>query len=97
MFVGQESGGSALCYDGSRNLELPHTGLRLRVATLPFLAAGCEALIDKGIVPDYPVFPNVDDLVAGRDTVLAGSEPVRDPTFLTRSPRPAGWPTWTRH
>ena len=70
VFVGQESGGGALCYDGSRNLELPHTGLRLRVATLPFLAAGAERLSGGGIVPDYAVSPTVDDLVAGRDTAM---------------------------
>jgi hypothetical protein len=70
IFVGRESGGSALCYDGSRHLELPHTHLRLRVATRPFLAAGAESLAAQGIVPDYEVPPTVEDLVAGRDTVL---------------------------
>jgi len=71
LFVGRESGGSARCYDGSLHLELPHTGLRLRVARLPFQAAGADAYVDRGILPDYEVPPEIDDLVAGRDTVFA--------------------------
>jgi len=70
IFVGRESGGSALCYDGSQHLELPHTGLRLRVARLPFQAAGADAYVDRGVPPDYAVPPEIDDLVAGRDTLF---------------------------
>jgi hypothetical protein len=70
IFVGQESGGGALCHDGSRHLELPHTGLRLRVATLPFRAAVGEAVAGSGILPHHEVVSQVDDFVAGRDTVL---------------------------
>jgi Peptidase family S41 len=69
-FVGQRSGGGALCFDASRIIELPNTGLRLRVATLPFRAGVGELFPDWGIEPDYRVDPRPEDLVAGRDTVL---------------------------
>jgi C-terminal processing protease CtpA/Prc len=71
VFVGRESGGGALCADASEHLVLPHSQLRLRVATKTFLADVADAFVDGGIVPTIEVIPTVDDVVHRRDPVLA--------------------------
>jgi hypothetical protein len=66
-FVGEESGGSWTCTDGSRDTVLPHTAIRLRSSTLAFKTAVAGMPLGRGIVPDVVVTPEIGDLVAGRD------------------------------
>jgi len=94
VFVGQESGGGALCNDASEHLVLPHSRLRLRVATKTFVAGVDDGIVGGGVVPDIEVVPTIDDIVHHRDTVLArlgdmldlDLEELGDPTSDPRSP-----------
>ena len=69
IFVGEESGGSWTCTDGSRDTILPHTAIRLRCSTQAFRTAVVGLPLGRGIVPDVEVAPEIGDLIAGRDPV----------------------------
>ena len=72
-FVGQEAGGA---YDGNTAgfmpvLELPHSKLRLEIPLVSYrLAVGAPPHAGRGVMPDEPVGPTIDDLLAGRDAEL---------------------------
>lgn len=69
-FVGEESGGSFSCNDNSTLVELPHGGFRLKVARTAFETSARDLPRGRGILPDVPIRPTVDHLIAGRDPVL---------------------------
>ncbi len=69
-FVGEESGGSFACSDGSITLSLRHTGLRFRCSTMVWEVAAAGLEPGRGIMPDHPVRQTVEDALSGRDTVL---------------------------
>lgn len=71
VLVGEESGGGASCTDNGTVVELPHTGLRLRVARTVFRVPVDGADAAGGIAPDVTIHASVEDLVAGRDPMLA--------------------------
>lgn len=52
-------------------LELPHSGLRVRVPLVRYTMAvsGYEPL-DRGLIPEHRVEPTMDDVLAGRDAVM---------------------------
>ena len=73
VFIGEETGGR---YDGCNGsaylmLTLPNTGMKLNVPLVkncyPFPGYPYKG---RGIMPDYPVQPELDDLIAGRDTEM---------------------------
>ncbi len=70
IFVGEESGGSALCNDNSIRLELPHSKLGLRVARTTFQIQVDDMDDGVGILPDIEIQATVEDLATGTDTVL---------------------------
>lgn len=73
VFVGEETGGR---YDGCNGsayimLTLPNTGMKLNVPLVknvyPFPA---PAVKGRGIMPNYPVQPSLDDAIKGIDTEM---------------------------
>jgi hypothetical protein len=62
-YFGNTSGGMAL-------VTLPKTGLQVIVPLTLYTLAVDGYPKDRGIVPDYPVTPTIEDLLAGRDIVM---------------------------
>jgi hypothetical protein len=49
---------------------LPNTKIQVRIPLILYTMAVEGYPRDRGIVPDVPVTPTVDDLLAGRDPVM---------------------------
>ncbi|MBU0935538.1 MAG: hypothetical protein KKI09_15670, partial [Spirochaetes bacterium] len=69
-FIGEESGGSFACSDGSQNYALRRTGLQYRGSTMVWEVAAKGLEPGRGIMPDHTVQISIADWLAGRDTVL---------------------------
>jgi hypothetical protein len=67
VFIGEETGGTFSCTDGSRDIPLSASGFILRCSTREFHAAVTGMEAGRGILPDYPITPSLADLVSGRD------------------------------
>ncbi len=72
-FIGEEGGAG---YYGNTSglmvaLELPNTGLRVRIPLMRYTMAvsGYEPY-DRGLIPDHHVEPTIDDVLAGTDVVM---------------------------
>jgi hypothetical protein len=70
-FIGEETGGSFSCTDGSRDFPLRATGLLLHCSTHEFRVAVTGMTAGRGILPDFEIIPTVADLVSGRDAEKA--------------------------
>jgi hypothetical protein len=73
VFVGEECGAG---YYGNTSggmvlVTLPKTGLQVIVPLTLYTLAVDGYPKDRGIVPDYPVTPTIEDLLSGRDVVMA--------------------------
>jgi hypothetical protein len=69
-FVGSETGGTYTCNDAKTIIPLTNTRLRLQVPQRSFAVAVEGMPKNRGIQPDYPVEPGIEDLIEGRDTIL---------------------------
>jgi hypothetical protein len=69
VFVGEETGGTYVCTDNSRDFPLPVTGLILRSSTQVYSTAVQGISGEHGILPDDEVVPTVQDVIDGRDVV----------------------------
>jgi hypothetical protein len=72
-FFGEECGSG---YYGNTSgfmvtATLPATGLRVRVPLVLYTMAVDGYPKGRGLVPDFPVEPTIEDLMAGRDVVMA--------------------------
>jgi hypothetical protein len=72
VFIGEECGAG---YYGNTSggmvmVSLPGTRLQLIVPLTLYTLAVEGYSKDRGIVPDYPVTPTIEDLLAGRDVVI---------------------------
>jgi hypothetical protein len=67
--VGSETGGTFTCNDATKEIVLKHTRIRVNMPRMTFTAAVYDMPKSRGILPDYPVEPRIEDLVEGRDTV----------------------------
>jgi C-terminal processing protease CtpA/Prc len=72
VFFGEECGSG---YYGNTSgfmvtATLPHTGIRIRIPLVLYTMAVEGYPKDRGIVPDFPVAPTIEDLLAGRDPVM---------------------------
>jgi hypothetical protein len=72
VFVGEECGAG---YYGNTSgfgaiVNLPHTGIGISVPLVRYTMAVDGYPADRGIVPDYPSEPTVEDVINNRDTVL---------------------------
>ncbi|MBN1272542.1 MAG: hypothetical protein JXB26_09750 [Candidatus Aminicenantes bacterium] len=72
VFIGEECGSG---YYGNTSgfmvgVELPQTGIRMGVPLVRYTMAVDGYPKDRGIIPDYPCEPGVEDVLANRDAVL---------------------------
>lgn len=76
-FLGEETGGG---YDGntsgnSKTLTLPHSAISINLPMWMYTTANLgHAFYGRGVIPDYPIIPSVQEFVAGRDVVLEKAE-----------------------
>lgn len=68
--IGEESGGTYLCNDGSRILKLKNTSISCRIARVTFTTTAKDLPRNKGILPDHFVIQGIQDYVNNIDTVL---------------------------
>lgn len=70
VFIGEESGASFACTDGSRSNTLPNTKLQFRGSTMIW-AVEVEGLTPgRGILPDYPVVPSKEAYISEKDVEM---------------------------
>jgi C-terminal processing protease CtpA/Prc len=69
-FLGEESGGSYLCTDSSKDIHLVNTGIRFHFATEPWEVAVSGLTPGRGIIPDYIVTPTIMDYLNNDDVVM---------------------------
>ncbi|MBN2411793.1 hypothetical protein JXQ31_08875 [candidate division KSB1 bacterium] len=55
IFVGEETGGTFTCNDGSIQITLPHTGIRTNIARITFATAVQGLEKGHGIFPDFTI------------------------------------------
>ena len=72
IFFGEECGAG---YYGNTSgfmthLTLPNTKIRVRIPMLRYTMAVSGYPKDRGIIPEYPVTPDIEDLVDKKDTVM---------------------------
>ena len=72
VFFGEEGGAS---YYGSTSgftvtATLPNTRLRIRIPLVDSAMAVDGYPKDRGLIPDFPVTPTIEDLLANRDPVM---------------------------
>jgi len=72
VFFGEECGSG---YYGNTSgfmvmATLPRTRIQVRVPLVLYTMAVEGYPRDRGIVPDFPVTPTIEDLLAGRDVVM---------------------------
>ncbi|MBI9053321.1 MAG: hypothetical protein JEY96_05855 [Bacteroidales bacterium] len=70
IFVGDETAGTYTCNDFSKNFTLKNTKLTLRVARQICKTTASNLTNEHGIIPDYYVIPNIDNILNNTDTVL---------------------------
>ena len=83
VFFGEECGAG---YYGNTSgfmvtITLPNTKIQARIPLILYTMAVDGYPKDRGIVPDFPVSPTIEDLLAGRDPVMD-----RALAFLTKPP-----------
>jgi C-terminal processing protease CtpA/Prc len=72
VFIGEECGAG---YYGNTSgfmptLTLPNTGIRVRIPVVRYTMAVSGYPPDRGIIPDYPVTPTINDLLNGKDAEM---------------------------
>ncbi len=70
VMIGEESGGSFLCFGCPDEFVLPNTKIILNYSRCVFAAYVNNINPGRGIFPDYQITQNISDLVKGKDTVL---------------------------
>lgn len=68
--VGEESGGTFVCSDSSKDVVLKHTGIRLHYSTAVYRVAAEGLPKDEGVKPDIPVEYTLQDILLGQDPVM---------------------------
>ena len=70
-FIGEETGGNpCVIAAGGKYINLPNTKTKVLVPNLQYEIRYKSRNTGIGILPDYPVVPTLDDILAGRDPVL---------------------------
>ena len=68
--IGEESGGSYICYGCIENYTLPNTKIILNCARCVYRANVHGFSRERGIMPDIEIMPMIEDLIENRDTVM---------------------------
>ncbi len=71
IFIGEETGGSFSCNDNHMNTLLPNTHINFQVARTTWATAVSGYERGRGIMPDHPVTPSLEDLINGFDREMA--------------------------
>lgn len=69
-FVGDIGGGAYRCNDNSMEITLAQSGMRLRVARTTYEVAVPDQDVSTGFPPDFWVYPDINDILAGRDVQM---------------------------
>lgn len=67
VFIGDETGGSFTCTDGSRSVSLKNTGINIHCSTDEYTTAVSGMTPGRGIMPDYPIKYKMKDYLARKD------------------------------
>ena len=70
VFIGEESGASFACTDGTRSHTLSNTKIQLGISTMIWTVETEGLTPGRGIMPDYPVEMTMEDYLAGADPVM---------------------------
>ncbi|MBN2227734.1 MAG: hypothetical protein JW763_10265 [candidate division Zixibacteria bacterium] len=70
VFIGEESGGSYACNGGYKDMTLANSGINVLLPRTVFRTAVSGFARGKGIAPDFPVTPTIDDSVDDRDVIM---------------------------
>lgn len=76
--VGQETGGTYICSDSSKDLLLNNTRMRIHYSTKVYQTAVAGLAKNKGIKPDHPVNYEIKDIIKNRDLHLEKALKVLD-------------------
>ena len=71
-FIGEEAGGNANQFTAGYTpiLELPTTGLRIKIPTQSFEVNVNSINTGHGVIPDYKIRPTIEDLLNKNDVAL---------------------------
>lgn len=70
VFLGEESGGSFVCFDSSGDQILPNTGLRFHFSTQAWGVDVQGMTPGRGVRPDYEIEMTIEDYLNGTDPVM---------------------------
>ena len=71
LFIGDETGGNpSVIAAGGKYINLPNTKTKVLVPNLQYELRSKSQYSVTGLLPDYPIKPTLDDILAGRDPVL---------------------------
>ncbi|MEW8986314.1 MAG: S41 family peptidase [Bacillus sp. (in: firmicutes)] len=68
--VGAETGGTYICTDGSKDVALKNTRLRLHYSTQLFKVKVKGMSENSGVTPDIEVRPSIEDILKNKDVVM---------------------------
>jgi len=72
-FIGEETGGSFVCEDGSKDLTLGNTGIRLHYSTTVYRTdiSDPDLVLGRGVIPNIQISYTIDDYINGNDLEMA--------------------------
>ncbi|HMC86132.1 MAG TPA: hypothetical protein VKI61_11430, partial [Chitinophagaceae bacterium] len=74
IFIGEECGGG---YYGNSSgdeamVTLPNSQLTARIPLIKYtMAVKKDVYADRGVIPDYPIYPTIEDIIEHTDNQLA--------------------------
>ncbi len=70
VLIGEESGATWTCNDNSKEITLPATNIRVKIARTTYQAAVTGLPPGVGVQPDHVVQRTVEDMLGGRDPAM---------------------------
>ncbi len=68
-FIGEETGGTYRCSGNAKSTTLKNTQLRLYYSVDAYEVAVTDMTAGRGVMPDYPVSPSLEETLSGTDPV----------------------------
>jgi len=66
-FIGQESGGGYICSDGSQEINLINTGIKINMAKISYSTNVKGQTLGRGIIPDNIINYTINDYLENKD------------------------------
>jgi hypothetical protein len=82
ILIGEDTGGSFLCFGCPDELVLPETKLKLTYMRCTFSTHISYGNLGQGVRPDYFVKPKISDIITGKDTILSAALTMIEQEFL---------------